>query len=63
MHEKCMEVLTERLMEVTEGKINKEQGGFRKGKGCIGQIFAVKMMVEEYLGKDEKLYAAFMDLE
>ena len=30
----------------------------------MGQIFAVKMMVEEYLGgKKKKLYAAFMDLE
>ena len=27
------------------------------------QIFAINMMVEEYFGKDEKLYAAFMDLE
>ncbi len=36
--------------------------GFRKGRGCVDQIFAVKMLVEEYLGKDKKLYAAFMDL-
>ena len=42
-------------MEVTEGKVNKEQGGFRKGKGCVDQIFAIKIMVEEYLGKGEKL--------
>ena len=33
------------------------------GKGCVDQIFAIKMMVEEYLRKDEKLCAAFMDLE
>ncbi len=26
-------VLTERLMEVTEGKVSEEEGGFRKGKG------------------------------
>ena len=41
-------VLTERLMEVTEEKFNKEQEGFRKGIGCVGKIFAIKMMVEEY---------------
>ncbi len=29
----------------------------------MDQIFAIKMLVEEYLGKDRKLYAAFMDLE
>ncbi len=40
-------ILTERLMEVTEGKVSKEQRGFRKGKGCVDQIFAMKMLVEE----------------
>ncbi len=34
-----------------------------KGRRCIDQIFAMKRLVEEYLGKDKKLYAAFMDLE
>lgn len=56
-------ILTERVMEVTERKIGEEQGGFRKGRGYGDQIFAIKMMVEGYLGKSEKLYAAFMDLE
>ncbi len=59
----CRRILTERLMEAMEGKVSKEQGGFRKGRGCVDQIFAMKMLVEEYLGKDKKLYAAFMDLE
>ncbi len=53
---------TERLMEVTEGKVSEEHGGFRKGRGCVDQIFPM-MLVEKYLGKDKKLYAAFMDLE
>ncbi len=44
-------ILTERLMEVTEGKVSEEQGDFRKGRGCIDQIFAMKRLVEEYLGK------------
>ena len=42
-------------MEVTEGKVSKEQGGFRKGKVCVDQIFVIKMMIKEYLGKDGKL--------
>ncbi len=54
-------ILTERLMQVTEKKISDEQGGFRKEKSCVDQIFAVKMLVEDYLGKDRKLYAAFLD--
>ena len=45
------------LMEVTEGKVSEEQGGLRKGKGCVDQIFGIKMMLKVYLGKNEKLYA------
>ncbi len=40
-------ILTERLIEVTEGKVSEEQGCFRKGRGCVDQIFAVKILVEE----------------
>ncbi len=29
----------------------------------MDQIFAMKRLVEGYLGKDKKLYATFMDLE
>ncbi len=54
--------LTERPMEVTEGKVSKKQRGFRKGRGCADQTFAMKILVE-YLRKDKKLYAAFMDPE
>ncbi len=49
----CGRILTERLMEVTEGKVSEEQEGFRKGRGCVNQIFAMKRLVEEYLGKDK----------
>ncbi len=50
-------ILTERLMEATEGKVSKEQGGFRKG--CVDQIFAMKRLVEEYLRKDKKVVCCF----
>ena len=56
-------ILMENLMEVVEGIISEEQGGFQKGKGCMDQIFVIEIMVEEYLGKDETLYVAFIDLE
>ncbi len=56
-------ILTERLREVTEGKVSEDQGGFGKGRGCVDQIFAMKRLVEGYLGKHKKLYAALMDLE
>ena len=34
-----------------------------KGKGCVYQIFVTIMKVDEFIRKDEKLYAAFIDLE
>ena len=39
-------------MEVTKGKFSDEQGGFRKGKRFVNQIFAIKIMTE-YLRKVE----------
>ena len=50
-------------MEITEGRIREEQGGFRGERGCVDQIFTVKMLAEKYLVKGRKLYEAFMDLE
>ncbi len=52
-------ILTERLMEVTEGKVCEDQGGFRKGKGCVDETFAMKRLVEGYLGKDKKVVCCF----
>ncbi len=50
-------------MKITDKSVGAEQGGFRKGTGCVDQIFAVKILVEKYLVKDRKLFAAFMDSE
>ncbi len=50
-------------MQVNEKKVSDEQGGFSRRKSCVDQVFVIKMLVEEYLGKDKKLYAAFMDLQ
>ncbi len=51
------------MMKITDKSVGDEQGGFRRGRGCVDQIFAVKMLAEKYLEKDRKLFAAFMDLE
>ncbi len=52
-----------RVMKITDKRVGDEQGGFRKGRGCVDQNFTVKILVEKYLEKDRKLFAAFMDLE
>ncbi len=56
-------IITERVQRLTEEKIGEEQGGFRKRRGCVDQIFSFRMVVEKILEKRKKLYAAFMDLE
>ena len=38
-------------MEVTEEKVIVEQEGFTEANGCVDKIFAIIMMVEEYLRK------------
>ncbi len=56
-------IFNEKMMKITDKCVGAEQGGFWKGRGCVDQIFAVKILVEKYLEKDRKLSAAFMDLE
>ncbi len=43
--------------------IRDEQGGFRRGRGCVDQIFAVRQVCEKYLAKVKEDFWAFMDLE
>lgn len=38
-------VLTETLMKVTERRVSKKQGGDRKVKGHMDQIFFIKMVL------------------
>ncbi len=45
-------ILNKRMMKITDESVGDEQGGFRRGRGCVDQIFAVKMLVEKYLEKD-----------
>lgn len=56
-------VLNEMRMEKITESAGYEQGFFRKDRGCVGQTFALKMLVEKYLMRDRKLIAAFMDLK
>ncbi len=40
-----------------------EQCGFRVGRGCVDQVFAVRQVCEKYVAKGKDVYWAFMDLE
>ena len=56
-------LLVERIRETTEGKVGEEQGGFRRGKGCVDQIFTLKQLNEKYTEGGKELHLAFIDLE
>ena len=56
-------VLIRRVREGTERAIGEEQCGFRRGRGCVDQIFAVRQVCEKFLEKGKDVCWAFMDLE
>ena len=56
-------VLIERIRRGTEEVIGEEQCGFRKGRGCVDQIFVVRQICEKALAKGMDVFWAFMDLE
>ena len=56
-------ILIERIRKSVDRAIGEEQCGFREGRGCVDQIFAVRHLCEKYLGVSKKVYMAFMDLE
>ncbi len=44
-------VIIERVQRLTEEKI-REHGDFRKGRGCVDQIFSFTMVIEKILEND-----------
>ena len=56
-------VLIERVRAGTECAIREEQCGFRQGRGCMDQVFAVRQVCEKYLTNGTDVFWAFMDLE
>ena len=37
--------------------------GFRQGKGCMDQVFAVRQVCEKYLANGKDVFYVFIDLE
>ena len=47
-------VVINRVNHITEGLVGEEQGVFRKGRGCVDQVFAVKDYVRNIGRRAEK---------
>ena len=56
-------VLIKRFRAGTDCAIGEEQCGFRQGRGCMDQVFAVRQVCEKYLANGKDAFWAFMDLE
>ena len=57
------EGLIKRVMARTECAIGEEQCGFRQGRGCMDQVFALRQVCEKYLSNGKDVLQSFMDLE
>ena len=47
----------------TEGEVMEVQGGFRRGRGCVDQIFTIRQLSEKVLEKNKQMVIACIDLE
>ena len=56
-------ILVERIRKTSEKRVGEEQRGFRRGKGCVDQIFTLKQLNEKYTEGGKELHLAFIDLE
>ena len=59
---KIVEKVQERRLE-RMAKVDKMEFGFMPGKGAIDALFILRMLQEEYLDKEKKLYMCFVDLQ
>ena len=56
-------VLTRRIQGKSEKYLWEAQGGFRPGRGCMDQVFSLRMVTEKFLALHRKIFCAFVDLE
>jgi len=52
-----------RLIDAVGIGLRKEQCGFRKGRGCVSQIFALTLIIKKCLSHQTPLVLSFTDYE
>ena len=45
----------------TESKVMEVQGGFRRGRSCVDQIFTIRQLSEKVLEKNKQMVIACID--
>ena len=56
-------MLIKRVRAGTGCAIGEERCGFRQGRGCMDQVFAIRQVCEKYLANGKDVFWAFIDLE
>ena len=55
--------IMQRISNAVDMKLRKEQAGFRKHRGCIDQIFALRTIIEQCTEWQRQIYVNFVDFE
>ena len=56
-------IIINRLSNVVDSRLREEQAGFKKGKGCVDQIFSLRNIIEQCTEWQRKLYIKLVDFE
>ena len=56
-------VIIRRMSDAVDNELRKEQAGFRKERGCIDHIFALRNIIEQCTEWQRKLFVNFVDFE
>ena len=54
-------IIISRMTDAVDHLLRKEQAGFRKGRGCIDHIFALRNIIEQSTEWQRQLYINFVD--
>ena len=56
-------IIVQRLTDVVDQQLREEQAGFRRGRGCIDQMFALRNIIEQSTEWQRQIYINFVDFE
>ncbi|XP_039403554.1 uncharacterized protein LOC120409474, partial [Mauremys reevesii] len=56
-------VLLQRIRQAVEEVLREEQTGFRSGRGCVDQIFVLRMIMEQSLEWNSPLFINYLDFK
>lgn len=56
-------IIIQRISEVVDKQLRKEQAGFCGGRGYIDQIFALRNIIEQCTEWQRQIYINFVDFE